>query len=81
MNAAPGVYHCVNSGQGTWLDIAQEVVRLLQREAELVPVRVDDVKLKARRPRYCALSNEKLAAAGVAMPAWQDALARYISSL
>jgi dTDP-4-dehydrorhamnose reductase len=78
---APGIYHCVNSGHGTWLDIAQEAVRLLQHEAELVPVRVDDVKFKARRPRYCALSNEKLAAAGVAMPSWQAALARYINSL
>jgi dTDP-4-dehydrorhamnose reductase len=78
---APGVYHCVNSGRGTWVDVAEEAVRLLRREAELVPVKVDDVKLKARRPRYCALSNEKLAEAGVVMPSWQAALARYISSL
>jgi dTDP-4-dehydrorhamnose reductase len=80
-HAAPGVYHCVNSGEGTWLDIAQEVVRLLKREAEIVPVRVDEVKLKARRPKYCALSNDKLAAAGITMPSWQAALERYISSL
>jgi hypothetical protein len=29
-----------------------------------------------RRPRFCALSNRKLAAAGVEMPHWRDALAR-----
>jgi dTDP-4-dehydrorhamnose reductase len=82
MDGAPaGVYHCVNSGSGTWLDIAQEVARLLKRDAELVPVSVDDVKLKARRPRYCALSNDKLASVGVAMPSWQAALARYVSAL
>jgi dTDP-4-dehydrorhamnose reductase len=34
--------------------------------------------LKARRPRYCALSNAKLATVGIEMPTWQDALARYL---
>ena len=37
-----------------------------------------DVALRAARPRYCALSNEKLRSVGIEMPAWQDALARYI---
>jgi hypothetical protein len=32
------------------------------------PVRVADVALRAERPKYCALSNAKLAAAGVPMP-------------
>jgi dTDP-4-dehydrorhamnose reductase len=75
---APGVYHCVNSGVTTWLGIAEEIARLLQRDAELIPVRSTEVKLKARRPVYCALSNEKLRAAGIEMPAWQEALGRYI---
>jgi dTDP-4-dehydrorhamnose reductase len=36
--------------------------------------------LKAPRPRYCALSNARLAAAGMAMPTWKDALARHLAS-
>ena len=76
---APGVYHCVNSGVTTWHGVAVEAARLLQREADIVPVKSDEVKLRARRPRYCALSNLKLAEAGVAMPSWQEALARYVS--
>jgi len=36
------------------------------------------MKLRADRPLYCALSNDKLTAAGIVMPTWQDALARYI---
>jgi dTDP-4-dehydrorhamnose reductase len=75
---APGVYHCVNSGVTTWLGIAEEIARVLGKEAELVPVNSTEVKLKAKRPVYCALSNEKLTAAGVQMPTWQDALARYV---
>jgi dTDP-4-dehydrorhamnose reductase len=39
-----------------------------------------DVKLRAIRPQYCALSNAKLASIGIAMPPWQDALARYIAA-
>jgi dTDP-4-dehydrorhamnose reductase len=75
---APGIYHCVNTGVTTWLGIAEEIVALLGCEAELVPVKSTGVKLKARRPVYCALSNEKLKAAGVEMPTWQDALKRYV---
>jgi dTDP-4-dehydrorhamnose reductase len=37
--------------------------------------------MRARRPRYAALSNDKLRRAGVDMPTWQDALRRYLESL
>jgi dTDP-4-dehydrorhamnose reductase len=78
--APEGVYHCVNSGVTTWFELAQEIGRILEVEPDLVAVKVADVKLKARRPQYAALSNAKLAAAaGVVMPTWQDALRRYLS--
>lgn len=80
-NGSPaGLYHCVNSGFGTWLDLGREIARLLdQPESTLKPVSVHDVKLRARRPQYAALSNAKLASAGYAMPSWQDALQRYLT--
>lgn len=77
---AEGTYHCVNSGTTTWLGIAEEAARLLGCRAHLVPVSVHAVSLKAKRPQYCALSNEKLRQAGIDMPTWQDALARYIEN-
>lgn len=81
--APVGLYHCVNSGVTDWLALGQEIARLLGKsEARLVPVRVADVKLRAQRPRYCALSNEKLAAAiGHALPPWQDAITRHLAML
>jgi dTDP-4-dehydrorhamnose reductase len=79
--AAPGVYHCVNSGRCTWLEFAGEAARRLGVEARLVPVRAAETKMRAQRPQFCALSNDKLRAAGVGMPPWQDALARYVSSV
>ena len=73
-----GIYHCVNSGSGTWVDIAREAARVLGREPNLDIVRMADVSMPAARPLYCVLSNEKLARAGVTMPSWQDAIARYL---
>jgi dTDP-4-dehydrorhamnose reductase len=75
-----GLYHCVNSGFCTWLDLGLEIVRLLGAPCTLVPVRTADVPLRASRPRFSALSNAKLARVGLAMPSWQDALARCLAA-
>jgi dTDP-4-dehydrorhamnose reductase len=77
-SAAPGAYHCVNSGSCTWLEFAEELACQLGVEPKLTPVRMSDVQLKARRPLYCALSNEKLRSAGIEMPSWQDAVGRFV---
>jgi dTDP-4-dehydrorhamnose reductase len=74
----PGVYHCVNSGSCTWLEFTQELARQLGIEPRLTPIRMADMSLRAERPQYCALSNAKLRSLGIRMPAWQDALARYL---
>lgn len=76
-----GIYHCVSSGVTTWLGVAEEASQVLQKQADIVPVRSDSIKLRAMRPRYCALSNEKLASVGITMPSWQDALRRYCGSI
>jgi dTDP-4-dehydrorhamnose reductase len=82
-SAPAGVYHCVNSGHCTWLELARDVARHLgvEHEARIVPVTLADVKLRVRRPQFCALSNQKLRALGIEMPAWQDAVGRYLSDL
>jgi len=77
--AAPGLYHCVNSGQCTWLEFAHELARQLGVEPRFAAVRMADVVLRAARPQFCALSNEKLRAAGIEMPSWQDALRRHLA--
>ncbi|MBI4263029.1 MAG: dTDP-4-dehydrorhamnose reductase [Acidobacteria bacterium] len=78
--AQPGVYHCVNSGQATWYEVAQEAARLLGIRASVQPITLDQMPLKAPRPRFCALANRKLAEAGFTMPSWQDALRRCLES-
>jgi dTDP-4-dehydrorhamnose reductase len=76
-----GLYHCVNTGHATWFDVGREIARLLGKtDQALKPIAVKDVALPASRPQYAALSNAKLAAAGFPMPAWQDAIARYLDA-
>ena len=74
--SAPGLYHCVNSGRCTWLEFAECLARQLGIEPRVERVRLAEVAMPAERPRFCALSNAKLAAAGIPMPTWQDGLAR-----
>ena len=78
--AAPGVYHCVNDGHASWHDVAAEAARLLNVAPRLVPITVDQLVLRVPRPRYCALSPKKLAAAGFQMPPWQDGLRRWLAA-
>jgi dTDP-4-dehydrorhamnose reductase len=75
-----GLYHCVNSGCATWLEVAECLREWSGHpQAEVTPVRTADVVLKARRPRFAALSNAKLVAQGIPMRTWQDALRIHIA--
>jgi dTDP-4-dehydrorhamnose reductase len=79
-NVTSGLYHIVNSGQGTWHDVALEAARVLGVTPRLVPVTMDQVAMRALRPRFCALSPRKLAEAGFVMPPWPDALQRWLAA-
>ncbi len=74
-----GLFHAVNTGSCTWYELASEMSRQIGVDAKLQPRSVADVPMRAARPVYAALSNAKLAAAGFPMPAWQDAIARYLA--
>ena len=75
---AAGVYHCVNAGACNWRDIATEIARLLGKPANLRLMTLETASFRARRPRFSALECPRLSAAGITMPTWQDALARYV---
>jgi len=78
--APTGLYHCVSSGHCTWLEFALAAAEGLGVEPRVQAVRVADVTLRAERPKYCALSNARLAAIGVELPTWQAALNEYLST-
>ena len=74
-----GLYHCVNSGQAGWDDIAREAAAVLGVVARLKPITLDGLTLAAPRPKYCAMDPAKLAAAGASMRSWQDALRAWLT--
>ena len=73
-----GLYHCVGSGRCTWLEFALELAKQLGVEPHLARIEMSRARLRAARPRFSALSNAKLRDAGIEMPTWQDAVARYV---
>lgn len=77
--APAGLYHCVNSGWATWMDVAGQLAQVVGRGRDrIVPIRQADLALRAARPRFAALDNTKLQAAALPMPPWQDAVERYV---
>ena len=81
-NLPYGLYHCVNSGWTTWADLARELGRLVGLpEAQITEITLADASLPVPRPKFAALSNAKLADAGITMPSWHDALARRVRTV
>lgn len=77
--APAGVYHCVNTGHATWLEVAREVRACSGIPAAvIVPVSATDARLKARRPNFAALSNAKLLDLGITVPNWNAALSTHL---
>ena len=64
-------------GHATWLEVTRELAERLGVQPAIRGITLDELELRAPRPRFCALSTCKLAAAGVEMPHWRDTLARY----
>ena len=77
-----GLYHCVNSGLLQLVGIRRRG-GAAARPSSRGSSRSCSTKcpLRAKRPKYCALSNAKLASLGVTMPDWQDALRRSLEAL
>jgi dTDP-4-dehydrorhamnose reductase len=74
-----GIYHCVASGSTTWYELAEEIARLKFGSGKIIPVNADEFQTIAPRPRFCALSNDKLKNLGVVMPDWKSALREHLT--
>ncbi len=77
-----GVYHATNEGVCSWAELAAEAIRLRGLSTKVTPVSSDMYPTKATRPKNSRLSKASLDAAGFRrLPAWQDAVRRYISEM
>lgn len=77
-----GIYHATNEGICSWYEFACAIFKEAGVQINVVPVTTKEYAAKAKRPANSRMDNGKLAANGFEkLPAWQDALARYITVL
>jgi len=73
-----GIYHAANEGFCSWYEFARKIFELLNLDVDIKPIKTRDLTLKAKRPVFSALKNEKLLKYGLKMPSWQEALKKYL---
>jgi dTDP-4-dehydrorhamnose reductase len=80
LDAPAGIYHATCSGACSWFELAQATLGLAGvTGVRVVPCTTAEFPRPAPRPRNSVLNGAKLAALrGKPMPAWRDALARYL---
>ena len=77
-NHASGIVHVTNAGDCSWFEFAREIVKRAGLATEVRPVSSQQMARPAPRPAYSVLSSKSLEKYGITMPAWQDALERYL---
>jgi dTDP-4-dehydrorhamnose reductase len=75
---ASGIVHVTNSGDCTWFQFAEEIVRSAGLPTAVRPVSSQQMSRPAPRPAYSVLSSARLHSLGIEMPSWADALRRYM---
>jgi len=75
-----GLYHITSEGECSWYKFAKTIFELEKTAADLAPATTAEVMSPVRRPAYSVLNKSKLGSLGICMPAWEDALARYLES-
>ena len=74
-----GLYHCSNSGECSWFEFAEEILRQAELEAEIHPVSVKEFHSSVRRPQFCSLNNDRINAL-YKMRHWTEALSLYMKN-
>lgn len=77
-----GVYHAANEGVCSRAEFAKEIFKQADRYVKVKHLATAEYPTKARRPLNSRLALDSLREAGFAgLPAWRDALARFIEEM
>ncbi len=77
---AYGTYHVTSSGACSYFEFARTIYRKTGVDATVKPTSTEAYGAPAARPLYTVLDNSRIRALGiVGMPAWEDALERYLA--
>ncbi len=75
---ASGIVHVNNAGECSWFEFAREIISAAGMVTEVRPASTAQMARPAPRPAYSVLSPASLQRWAVALPAWPDALQRYL---
>lgn len=73
-----GLIHISSEGECSWYDFAKTIFELEKQDVDIAPVSTDQFPSLVKRPGYSVLLKERLNGAGIQIPRWEDALARYL---
>lgn len=77
-----GIYHYTDSGECSWYDFAQEIVKLAGHNCEVRPCKSNERTTIAKRPHYSVLSKTKVVnETGTTLRPWQKALGEVIEEI
>jgi dTDP-4-dehydrorhamnose reductase len=76
-----GVLNITNSGSCSWFEFAKETLRRAGHNTPVYPITSAEAGRPARRPANSVLSPKALAAHGITLRSWQEALAVYLVEL
>jgi dTDP-4-dehydrorhamnose reductase len=79
---ASGTYHCTNSGECTWYELAAHAVARAGLDVSLERTDTASFPRPAKRPAYSVLGNASFEqVTGWRMPAWPDAVERHLAAM
>ena len=70
-----GIYHITNSGYCSWFEFAEEILKLVNSKAKVIPITSEELGRPAKRPKCSILLNTKFKNK---LPFWNIALRRYL---
>jgi len=78
----PGIYHYSNEGAISWYDFAYFIVQHYKLNCTVKPIRTEDYKTKATRPKFSLLNKKKIKDTyGLTIPHWHESLVRCLEKM
>jgi dTDP-4-dehydrorhamnose reductase len=71
-----GIFHLPNEGETTWSEFAKKIFEIAKMSVKVIPIKSDEWKTLAKRPKNSTLLNTKLAK----LRNWEEALREFLTS-
>ena len=75
-----GIWHGVCDGSTSWYEFTKEIMKLTgKKEVEVLPIKSEEYRTKAKRPYFSVLSNKKMHnETDFKIKSWEEALKEYL---